>query len=125
MRSGWAQTLEHRRRASVLAREDPASALLVTLRLYLAVLAQVISAPRNRHSLRLAAPCCLPCREQLIGLTDVTRSHFTKLVDEMEKGLDVALQSYDSGGDGAVAVVAFTGTRPRASVFGPACSCGL
>ncbi|RMZ57524.1 hypothetical protein APUTEX25_003767 [Auxenochlorella protothecoides] len=45
-------------------------------------------------------------REQLIGLTDVTRSHFTKLVNEMEKGLDLALQSYDTvnpktGGRGA------------------------
>lgn len=40
------------------------------------------------------------CREQLIGLTDVTRSHFTKLVNEMEKGLDLALQSYDTGEQG-------------------------
>ena len=36
-------------------------------------------------------------REQLIGLTDVTRSHFEKLVDEFEKGLDAALKEYDGG----------------------------
>lgn len=34
-------------------------------------------------------------REQLIGLTDVTRSHFEKLVNEFEKGLDAALAEYD------------------------------
>ncbi|KAI7836399.1 hypothetical protein COHA_009731 [Chlorella ohadii] len=34
-------------------------------------------------------------REQLIGLTDVTRSHFDKLVNEFEKGLDEALKEYD------------------------------
>lgn len=37
---------------------------------------------------------CL-CREQLIGLTDVTRLHFEKLVNEFEKGLDAALKEYD------------------------------
>ncbi|KAI3433888.1 hypothetical protein D9Q98_003690 [Chlorella vulgaris] len=34
-------------------------------------------------------------REQLIGLTDVTRIHFEKLVNEFEKGLDEALKEYD------------------------------
>jgi hypothetical protein len=37
-------------------------------------------------------------REQLIGLTDVTRIHFEKLVDEFEKGLDQALKEYDGKG---------------------------
>lgn len=36
-------------------------------------------------------------REQLIGLTDVTKSHFEKLVNEFEKGLDAALKEYDGG----------------------------
>ncbi|KAK9905069.1 hypothetical protein WJX75_009180 [Coccomyxa subellipsoidea] len=36
-------------------------------------------------------------RETLIGLTDVTRSHFDKLVQELEKGMDVMLHAY--GGD--------------------------
>ncbi|KAK2080152.1 hypothetical protein QBZ16_000005 [Prototheca wickerhamii] len=40
-------------------------------------------------------------REQLIGLTDVTRTHFQKLVDEMEKGLDAALISASPSLDGA------------------------
>ncbi|KAK9806726.1 hypothetical protein WJX72_000715 [[Myrmecia] bisecta] len=33
-------------------------------------------------------------RENLIGLTDVTRSHFDKLVEELEKGLDHLLTTY-------------------------------
>ncbi|KAK9833366.1 hypothetical protein WJX84_001950 [Apatococcus fuscideae] len=33
-------------------------------------------------------------RENLIGLTDVTRSHFVKLVQELEKGLDQLLAFY-------------------------------
>ena len=37
------------------------------------------------------------CREQLIGLTDVTKSHFEKLVNEFEKGLEEALKEYDGG----------------------------
>jgi hypothetical protein len=41
-------------------------------------------------------------REQLIGLTDVTRSHFEKLVDEFEAGLDEALEKYDGALWGAV-----------------------
>ncbi len=36
-------------------------------------------------------------RENLIGLTDVTRSHFVKLVSELEKGLENALAEYDTG----------------------------
>lgn len=45
-----------------------------------------------------------PRREQLIGLTDVTRSHFDKLVNEFEKGLDEALKEYD--GEWLLAVAA-------------------
>ncbi|KAK9809736.1 hypothetical protein WJX73_001188 [Symbiochloris irregularis] len=33
-------------------------------------------------------------RETLIGLTDVTRTHFRKLVEELEKGLSVMLNDY-------------------------------
>ena len=36
-------------------------------------------------------------RENLIGLTDVTRSHFSKLVMELEKGLDAMLADYQNG----------------------------
>lgn len=36
-------------------------------------------------------------RENLIGLTDVTRSHFVKLVSELEKGLENMLAEYDTG----------------------------
>ncbi|BDA49808.1 probable E3 ubiquitin-protein ligase ARI7 [Coccomyxa sp. Obi] len=36
-------------------------------------------------------------RETLIGLTDVTRNHFDKLVQELEKGIDTMLHAY--GGD--------------------------
>ncbi|EFN58957.1 hypothetical protein CHLNCDRAFT_137543 [Chlorella variabilis] len=45
-------------------------------------------------------------REQLIGLTDVTRSHFEKLVNEFEKGLDEALKVYDVAIDEAGTSVA-------------------
>ncbi|KAK9832545.1 hypothetical protein WJX81_007928 [Elliptochloris bilobata] len=37
-------------------------------------------------------------RENLIGLTDVTRSHFEKLVQELEKGLDNLLADYGAEG---------------------------
>ena len=50
-------------------------------------------------SISLPSRCAFPHsplrREQLIGLTDVTRSHFDKLVNEFEKGLDEALKEYD------------------------------
>ena len=41
-------------------------------------------------------------REQLIGLTDVTRTHFDKLVAELERGLDGLAEVYAAGGPGAV-----------------------
>lgn len=36
-------------------------------------------------------------REGLIGMTDVTRIHFAKLVAELEKGLDAMLADYHVG----------------------------
>ena len=36
-------------------------------------------------------------RENIIGLTDVTRLHFHKLVQELEKGLDAMLADYHAG----------------------------
>ena len=36
-------------------------------------------------------------REQLIGLTDVTRTHFDKLVAELERGLDDLAGVYAAG----------------------------
>lgn len=52
------------------------------------------SLPRSVPTLR-APPRPAARREQLIGLTDVTRIHFEKLVNEFEKGLDEALKEYD------------------------------
>ena len=54
-------------------------------------------AARDLTLVSVVASRALPCREQLIGLTDVTRSHFEKLVDEFEKGLETALKEYDGG----------------------------
>jgi hypothetical protein len=36
-------------------------------------------------------------RESLIGLTDVTRAHFDKLVSELVKGVDAMLSTYQIG----------------------------
>lgn len=36
-------------------------------------------------------------REGLIGMTDVTRIHFGKLVEELEKGLDAMMADYQVG----------------------------
>lgn len=36
-------------------------------------------------------------REGIIGMTDVTRIHFGKLVAELEKGLDAMLADYHVG----------------------------
>lgn len=46
------------------------------------------------NSLRPCACLCGACREQLIGMTDVTRTHFQKLVDEFEQGVDAAMRGY-------------------------------
>ncbi|PSC75961.1 putative E3 ubiquitin-ligase ARI8 [Micractinium conductrix] len=53
-------------------------------------------------------------REQLIGLTDVTRLHFEKLVNEFEKGLDAALKEYDAPMEDAVSVAAKAGVAADA-----------
>jgi len=36
-------------------------------------------------------------RETLIGLTDVTQSHFAKLVNELERGMGSLLETYRTG----------------------------
>lgn len=65
--------------------------------LHIAWSGELVQSPGSQASHAL---CCTATRnphrrEQLIGLTDVTRSHFDKLVNEFEKGLDEALKEYD------------------------------
>ncbi|GAB4818029.1 hypothetical protein N2152v2_005075 [Parachlorella kessleri] len=51
-------------------------------------------------------------REQLIGMTDVTRTHFHKLVDEFEQGVDAAMRGYleEEAGPSTSAAAAAAGT---------------
>jgi ariadne-1 len=58
-------------------------------------------------------------REELIGLTDVTRSQFAKLVDFLEKGLEEGLAEYARGGEQTAQELANAAAAAAAAAAGP------